>query len=123
MSSSSDLLFDHRADGRGAVALGQLLLERGQLAVADLRDALEVALPLGAFRLHLQLVDALRDLLDALERALLLRPPCGERVACFFRLCALALERFTHILRLVRHRGELDLELAHAALGLVELER
>ena len=40
-----------------AVALGELLLERGQLAVADLGDALQVALALGALGLHAQLVD------------------------------------------------------------------
>ena len=50
-----------------AVALGELLLERGDLAVADLGDTLQVALALGALGLHPQLVDAAGRVLDALE--------------------------------------------------------
>ena len=38
------------------------------------------------------------------------------------RVRELALERLAHALGLVRHRGELDLELAHAPVGLVELD-
>ena len=53
-----DLLLHHRLDGAdGLAALGQLLLERRQQAVADLGDALEVAVALGPLGLHPQLVD------------------------------------------------------------------
>ena len=54
-SSTSSFTIESRVD---AVALGELLLERRQLAVADLGDALEVALALVALGLALQLVDA-----------------------------------------------------------------
>ena len=118
-----DLLLDHRLELGLLLALGELLLEGGQLAVADLGDALEVAAALGALGLHAQLVDLLRDLLDAVERLLLLGPARGELVAARLRLGELALDRLAHVLRLLAHRGELDLELAHAALGLVELDR
>src|SRR5919197_1393140 len=75
-----DLLLHHRR-ARLGVALGQLLLERGQLAVADLGHPLEVAGPLLALRLALQLVETARDLLHALERLLLLGPAGRELVA------------------------------------------
>ena len=55
MSSSSTSSFT--IGSAGALALLQLLLERGQLAVADLGDALQVAGALGALGLHAQLVD------------------------------------------------------------------
>ena len=51
------------------------------------------------------------------------RPARGEPVAALLRLGELALDRLAPLLRLLAHRGELDLELAHAPLGLVELER
>ena len=117
-----DLLLDHRV-GRAALALGELALERGQLAVADLGDALQVALALCALGLHPQLVDLPRRVLDALERLLLLRPAAGERVALLLRLGERTLERLARLLGLVRHRRELDLELHDAAVRLVELER
>ena len=63
------------------------------------------------------------DLLDAVERLLLLRPARRELVPLRLRVGELALDRLAHVLGLLAHRGELDLELAHAPLGLVELER
>ena len=52
-----DLFLHHRLR-RTALALRKLLLERGQLAVADLGDALEVALPFRALAPRMpQLVD------------------------------------------------------------------
>ena len=84
-------------DDRSLVALRELLLERRELAVADLSDALEVAEPLRALRLHLQLVDPARDLLHALERLLLLRPARGESVASLLGLRELTLDRLAHI--------------------------
>ncbi len=79
--------------------------------------------PLGAIGFDPELVDPARDLLDAVERFLLLGPAGGELVAPFLGLGQLALDGLAHVLRLLRHRGELDLELAHAPVGLVELER
>ena len=106
-----------------ALALCELALEVGELAVPDLGDALEVAAALRALGLPAQLVDLPRDLLDALELLLFLAPPRGELVAPLLRLGELALHGLAHLLRFLAHRRELDLELAHPALGLVELER
>ena len=86
-----DLLLDHRARP-AARARASSRSSCGQLAVADLGDALEVALALGALGLHAQLVDPLRDLADALECLLLLRPAGGELVAALLRLGELALD-------------------------------
>ena len=122
MSSSSTSSFTIES-AVCAVALRELLLERRQLAVADLGDALEVAGALLALGLALQLVDALRDLLDALERALLLAPS-ARRARCAPPSPRRARARAARArLRLLRHRRELDLELAHAPLRLVELDR
>src|SRR5207247_10645008 len=107
----------------GDVARLELALELGQLAVADLGHALELAGALRALGLSAELVDPPRDLLDTLELLLLLVPASGELVAQLLRLGELTFQRLAHLLRLLAHRSELDLELAHAALGLVELER
>ena len=117
-----DLLLDHRGLRRRLTLL-ELLLELGQLAVADLGHALEVAGALGALRLHPQLVDAARDLADPVERTLLLGPARGELGVALLRVRELALDRLAHLGRLLAHRRELDLELAHGPVGLVELER
>ena len=118
-----DLLLHHRLRRPdGLAALGELLLERGQQAVADLGHALEVAVALGALGLHPQLVDLARDLLDPVEHVLLARPAGGELVAPRLRLGELALDRLADGRRLLRHRGQLDLELGHPPLGLVELD-
>ena len=68
--------------------------------------------------LHPQLVDLALDVGDALQRILLARPPRGELVADGLRLRELPLDRLAHRRRLVRHRGQLDLELPHASLVL-----
>ena len=122
MSSSSTSSFTIGSSSAASRSL-ELGFERRQLAVADLGHALEVALALGALGLHAQLVDGAGDLLHALERLLLLRPARGELVPGRLRVGELALERLAHLLRLLRHRGQLDLQLAHAPLGLVELQR
>ena len=58
MSSSSTSSFTIGSVGADRLAaLGELLLERGQQAVADLGDALEIAVALGPLGLHAQLVD------------------------------------------------------------------
>ena len=118
-----DLFLDHRLALRdNAVTSGELALELRQLPVADLGDALKVSCPFGPLRLRLEFVDPTHDLLDALERLFLLGPTRGELVAAFLRLRELALDRLARLLRFLPHRRELDLELAHAALGLVELD-
>src|SRR5439155_8906629 len=109
-----DFFLDHRALRH--VARLELALELGQLAVTDLGDALELPVALGALGFTAQLVDLAGDLLDALELLLLLVPAGGQLVAQLLCLGELALQRLAHVLRLLRHRGELDLELAHAAL-------
>src|SRR5436305_10008680 len=99
----------------GRLARGELGFERGDLPVANLCDALQVALALGALGLHAELVDAARDLLDALERFPLDVPARGERALLLLRLGERALERLAHGSRLLGHRGELDLELHDTA--------
>ena len=96
MSSSSTSSFTIGLLARAA-ALGELLLERGDLAVADLGDPLQVALALGALGLHPQLVDPPGRVLDALERLLLDRPAGGERVALLLRLGERALDRLADL--------------------------
>ena len=115
-----DLLLDHRVGRR--LALGELLLERGQLAVADLGDSLEVARALGRSASIRSVVDPL-DLADPVESALLLGPARGEPSRRSF---ASASARSTGSGRRTTpcpSRRELDLELADRAVGLVELER
>ena len=60
-TSSLTIGFSIGAPSRSASSCSSV----GQLAVADLGDALEVALALGALGLHAQLVDAARRVLDA----------------------------------------------------------
>ena len=76
-----------------------------------------------ALCLHAQLVDLTLDVRDALEGLLLARPARGELVAHGLRIGELTLDRLPDSLGLVRHRGELDLELPDAPIGLVELDR
>ena len=116
-----DLLLHHRL-GR-CLPLCELLLELGQLAVADLGDALEIAGTFGALGLHPQLVDAGRDLADPVERTLLLRPTGSQAGVPLPRVGELPLDRLTHVGGLLAHRRELDLELADGPIGLVQLER
>ena len=123
MSSSSTSSFTIGSVGR--VALLELLLERRQLAVADLGDALEVALALGALGLH-----------RAARRSCVVISPIRSSAA--FSSCPARGELGVALLRL----GELRARPARArpstpspsprarsraartrALGLVELER
>ena len=115
-----DLFLHH---GRiGLRPMHQLLLELREQPVTDLGDTGEVAEALLALGLHPQLVDLPRDLLHSVEDVLLVRPAAGELVAARLRLRELLLERLARRRRLLRHRGELDLELRHAPLRLVELD-
>ena len=54
------LLLDHQVLRLRPVALGELALELGELAVPDLGRPVEIAGPLRALELHAQLVDPLR---------------------------------------------------------------
>ena len=124
MSSSSTSSFTIGWIGGDRLAtFGQLLLERRQQAVADLGHALEIAVALCPLGLHPQLVDLPRDLLDAVEHVLLARPARRELVPPRLRLGELPLDRLADGRRLLRHRGELDLELGDAPFGFVELDR
>ena len=117
------LLFHHRVLELRAVALRELAFQLRQLAVPNLGRAIEVSGALGAFVLRAQLVDALRDLLHAVERFFLVRPARRELGVAFLRFGELALDGLAHVLGFLLHRRELDLELPHAAIGFVELER
>ena len=117
-----DLLLHHRRSG-ALFALGELLLELGEDPVLDLGDAREIAGALLALGLHAQLVDLPLDVRHALQRSF----SRDQRAASSSRTAfASASSRSTGSrtrLRLVRHRGELDLELPDAPVGLVELDR
>src|SRR2546428_495960 len=82
-------------------------------AFADLRRPLPLALALGPLGLDAEVGDPALDLGDAVQRLLLARPARRELVAPLLRLRELALDRLAHLVRLLRHRRELDLELAH----------
>ena len=119
-----DLFLDHPLDGADRLAaLRELVLERRQEAVPDLRHTLQVAVPLGPFCLHAKVVDLPRDLLDPVEHVFLARPARRKLVAPRLRLGKLSLDRLAHGRRLLRHRRQLDLELRHPPLRLVELDR
>src|ERR1044072_4733308 len=92
-----DLLLDHRLE-LGLLALRELGLESRQLAVANLGDPLQVALSLGALGLHPQVVDLLGDLLDTVERFLLLRPARRPLVSMRLRIGKLPLHRLRPLL-------------------------
>ena len=79
-----DLLLDHR--GRLRLLALELAFELGQEPVADLGDASQLAVPLGALGLHAQLVDLPRDLLDAVEQVLLAGPAGAQLVPSCLRL-------------------------------------
>ena len=78
---------------------------------------------LGPLRLVPQVVDPLRDVLDPVEGLLLLRPATGERVARLLRLGEVPLDWSANLGLLLRHRRLLDLELAHAAVRFIKLDR
>ena len=75
----ADLLLEHRLAGLHRL-LGRLQrpLELGQPAVAELRGAGEVAVPLGALGVEADVLQLLLDPLDALDRGLVLLPAEGQ---------------------------------------------
>ncbi len=121
MSSSSTSSFTIGVVG-ALLSLGELLLELREDPVLDLGNAGEVALPFLALGLHPQLVDLALDVGDTLQRLLLARPARGELVAHRLRVRELALDGLAHAFALVRQRSELDLELTHTPVRLVELD-
>src|SRR2546430_926070 len=122
-----DLLLEVRGLALVLLQLGEALLELGDLAVAQLRRALEVGLALGALGLAVRLLEALLDL-AGLRDGLLLALPYGlHGRRGLAQLGQLALDRLAAGLRrlvlLLRQRLVLDLELHHPALDLVDLRR
>ena len=75
-------LLDHevgrRDRGLGLLGGGELLLERGDLAVADPRGVAEVALALEPLGLGAEVVEAGLEVTDLVEAGLLRLPPRGE---------------------------------------------
>src|SRR5207253_5022687 len=95
--------------------LGELALELGEAAVAELGGAGEVGHELGALGVVAELLDLLLDGAHRLERALLLLPALAERGRALLEVGELALERLEPLLRrgvgLLAQRLALDLQL------------
>ena len=97
-----DLLLHHRVLELRAVALLRARVSSCGSSPWRISAArLKSPRALGAFVLHAQLVDALRDLLDAVERLLLVLPARRQLVAPLLRLGELTLDRLAHLLRLL----------------------
>ena len=77
----------------GRLALGELLLELRDLAVAQLGGALQVGLALGALGLARGLLELLLELRDRLDRVLLGLPLRLHRGRALAQLGELALDR------------------------------
>ena len=133
-----DLLFEELGSARGgnaAVAagaltrfvLGELAFELGDVLVEELRGALEVGIALGSLGLEPRLLELLLELGDALDRLLLALPLRLHRIRALAQLGEVPLDRLAALDRgrvgLLAQRGELDLELHHAAVDLVDLGR
>ena len=124
MSSSSTSSLTIGVSGGAASRSAELLLELGQLAVAGSprpaggRRAARRARPRMRSSSMRCVISATRSSasFSSAQRA-------ASSLRQLLRLGQLPLDRLAHVRRLLRHRGELDLELADAPLGLVELER
>ena len=94
------------------------LLELGDLAVAQLGGALEVAVALGALGLAVRLLELLLGVADRVDRLLLVLPVRLHRVRALAQVGELALDRLAARLRglvlLLLQRLALDLELLDA---------
>ena len=107
--------------------LGHFALQHGDVAVPQLRGALEVAVPLGALGVELGDFEPLLAFLDRGDRVLLRLPVRDHPVALLLQRLQLGFERVEARLRgvvgLLLQRGPLDLELPDAAFDHVDLER
>ena len=116
------------AVGSRGLGLGELALELGDLAVAQLGGALQVGFALGALGLAVRLLEALLDLAGR-RRWRPSRPATAAFIAAALlaQLGELALDRLAalggRVVLLLRQRRALDLELHDAALDLVDLGR
>src|SRR5947207_293252 len=106
--------------------LGDRPLELRDLAVAELRGALEVGLALGPLCVAIGLLEPRLRLLDRLDRALLVLPPGLHLAGALAQLGKLGLDRLAssdrHLVLFLLQRLALDLELLDAALDLVRSE-
>ena len=110
----------------GLLGVGELLLELGDRAVAQLGGALEVALARGDLELALGGGQALAQVADAGDLLLLGLPLGLHAGGALLQVGELALERLEAlggrlVVLLALERGLLDLELEDAALDLVDL--
>ena len=126
MSSDVDLLLEEAGVAVGALlGLGQAPLQVGDLAVAQLGGPLEVGLALGLLGLAVRLLQALLDLLDALDGVLLRLPLRLHAAGALAQLGELAVQRLEArgrgLVALALQRRALDLELHDAPLDLVDL--
>ena len=112
---------------QAAVLLLDGLLERGDHAVADFADALEVAVALFALGLGARGFELLLRLADLPDRGLFVLPVSAELRGFLLQLGEFLLDLRAALARggvlLARERLALDLQLHPPALGLVELHR
>ena len=126
-----DLLLEHLLLALELVELARLrldlLLELAHRAVAKLGGPLEVTLALGALGLGARAFELLLEVTDLGDGALLVLPVSDHGRPLLGQLGELDLDRLQALLgdlvRLLRQRRLLDLELADAALDDVDLDR
>ena len=111
--------------GLARIGLGELALELGDLAVAQLGGALVVELAFGPLELHPRLVEALLQGAVALGLLLLALPLGAHAGGLLAQVGQLALDLLAALGRglVLLHRDLLDLELLDPALDLVDLGR
>ncbi len=113
--------------GQPLLLLGDGLLQLRDLAVAQLRRALQVGGPLRPLGLAASLLEPRLRRLDRLDRLLLVLPARFHLAGALAQLGQLGLERLEARLRglvaLFLQRLALDLQLLHAAFDLVDLGR
>ena len=109
------------------LVLGELAFELRDLLVEQLRGTLVVGLALRALGLHARLLETLFQVRDLVDRLLLVLPARLHLRRALLQLGELALERLAALGRglvgLLLQRGQLDLELHHATVDLVDLDR
>ena len=112
--------------GRGA-CLGQLLLDRGDLAVPQPGRALKIVIAFGALELALQLIEPLLQLADLVQARLLLLPARHQRVQLLLAVGHGGAQPLEPVLAgrvfLVGQRELFHLQPVHGAPQLVDLHR